>query len=435
MNKRINNQTIMTFLLLGCFIPMTLIVDASKKPFHNFRMSYREDPQHSAVIGWSGSRQALIYFDTVSRQADYRQYRFKSEVSVYNYYKGQHNNFARLTNLTPGTRYYFVLRDTIENSFSRELSFKTLPENAASLLIVAGGDSRNSIPIYEMSPRKCRNGFRNGNILVSKIVPDVVLFGGDFTLNKIFWNRHREWRHWLSDWQLTITPDGLLIPIIPAMGNHEDSLDLVMFFDMPSTNGIYHHLLGGDLASLSTLNDLKPVCDHAEISPLDSALKKDQATTRWQLVQYHIPMISQGMKYENREDLICCWAPLFQKWGVDVVSESHAHIMKTTFPIIVDTLNRSHIIRKDSLGPTYIGEGAWGAPLRKIKPLTPHIKNQQSVHGFHVLQISRERIQITAVSFKNVESVKQNPSDRKSLQLPENLEIIQDYGLDRLKKN
>jgi hypothetical protein len=431
MNKCINNRTVMTFLLLGCcFITMTLKVDASKQPFYNFRMSYRDDPQHSAVIGWSGSRHALIYFDTVSRKADYRQYRFKSKVSAYNHYKGQHNNFARLSDLTPGTRYYFVLRDTIGNIVSRELSFKTLPENAASLLIVAGGDSRNSIPIYEMSPKKCRNGFRNGNILVSKIVPDVVIFGGDFTLNKLFWNRHREWSRWLSDWQLTITPDGLLIPIIPAMGNHEDSLDLEMFFDMPSTNGVYHHLLGGDLASLNTFNDLKLVCNPAEIGAMDSMMKKNQATTRWQLVQYHIPMISQGTKYENREDLIRCWAPLFQKWGVDIVSESHAHILKTTFPIIVDTLNRGNIIRNDSLGTTYIGEGAWGAPLRKMKPAKEYIKNQQSTHGFHILQISRDRIQITAISFENAKSVKQNPSNRRTLQLPENLEIIQDSGLN-----
>lgn len=424
MSKNINSRTVLPIILLGYLILGTLRVNAFKYPFCNFRMSYREDPQHSAVIGWSGSHYAQIYFDTVSHQANYQKYQFISGISTNNHYKGQDNNFARLTNLKPGMRYYFVLRDTIQNIVSRELSFKTLPENASSLLIVAGGDSRNSVPFFEMSPKKCRDGFRSGNILVSKIVPDLVLFGGDFTLNKLFWNRHREWRHWLSDWQLTITPDGLLIPIIPAMGNHEDSLDLVMFFDMPSTNGVFHHLLGGNLVSLNTFNDLKLVCNPAETNAMDCTMKMNKTTTRWQLVQYHIPMNPQGTKYEKREDLIRCWAPLYQKWGVDIVSESHAHIMKTTFPIIVDTLDNGNIIRNDSLGTAYIGEGSWGAPLRKMRPAKPYIKNQQSVHGFHILQISSDSIQITAVSFGNLESVTQNPSDRSTLHLPENMEII-----------
>ncbi len=420
-----------SYILLCDFLSLnSLIVYASNQTFFNFRMSYREDPQHSAVIGWSGSHHTLLYFDTVSHQANCLKYQFRSGVTTSNHYKGQDNNFARLTDLKSGMRYYFVLRDTIQNIVSRELSFKTLPENATSLMIVAGGDSRNSIPIIEMNPKKCRDGFRNGNILVSKIVPDVVLFGGDFTLNKLFWNRHREWRHWFSDWQLTITPDGLLIPIIPALGNHEDSLDLVMFFDMPSTNGVYHHLLGGNLASLSTLNDLKPVCNLPETNAMDSTLKTDKATTRWQLVQYHIPMNPQGTRYGKREDLIRCWAPLFQKRGVDVASESHAHIMKTTFPMILDTLNNGNMIRNDSLGTIYIGEGAWGAPLRKMRPSKPYIRNQQSVHGFHVLQISRESIQITPVSFGNLQNVTQNPSDRRTLQMPKNLEIIQDIRLN-----
>jgi len=90
----------------------------------------------------------------------------------------------------------------------------------------------------------------------------------------------------------------------------------------------------------------------------------------------------------------------------------------------VDTLNNGNIIRNDSLGTVYIGEGAWGAPLRKMRPANSYVKNQQSVHGFHILQISRDSIQITAVSFGNLESVSQNPSDRSTLQLPENLEII-----------
>jgi len=408
------------FVLTGIFSSM-----ASKIPFSNFRMSYRDNPQHSAVIGWSGSRNAILYFDTVSRGGNYQNYKYHAGVSAFNHYKGQDNNFVRFADLASGTRYYFILRDTIGGVLSREMSFKTLPEKASTLLIVIGGDSRNSMPIYEMSPKKCREGFRKGNMLVSKIVPDIVVFGGDFVMNMLFWRRSHEWQQWLSDWQLTITPDGLLIPIIPAIGNHEDPADMVNFFDMPLTNGVYNHLLGGNLISLTTLNNMKAVCNPSELNTVDSLMSYDHSAAKWQVVQYHIPMNPQGKKYSKRKDLIQCWAPIFQKWGVDIVSESHTHIMKTTYPVVIDSSNFNNpFSRNDSLGMVFIGEGAWGAPLRALRPTNDYIKSQVIVHGFHILQVSGDSIQISAISFGNVETVTQSPSNRSTLQLPDNLQRI-----------
>ncbi|MEI6347434.1 MAG: metallophosphoesterase family protein [Bacteroidota bacterium] len=400
------------------------IIYASKHPFGNFRMSYRDNPQHSAVIGWSGTRNAMIYFDTVSHGTNTQKYRFQSGVTTSNHYKGQNNNFVRLSNLQAGTRYFFILKDTIGNTLSRPLSFKTLPENASSLLIIAGGDSRNSLPLYEMSPKKCRVGFRNGNILASKIVPDVIFFGGDFRMNKFFWRKNSEWQQWLSDWQLTITPDGLLIPIIPAIGNHESSADLINFFDMPPTNGIYTQLFGGNLISLFTLNNMNSVCNPKDISSTDSLFGTLSPISKWQMVQYHIPMNPQGKRYRKREDLIKCWSPLFQKWGIDIVSECHAHIIKTTFPVVIDSSNfQNPFTRNDSIGIVFIGEGAWGAPLREVRADNDALFDQAIYHGFHVLQVNRDSIIISQVGFKNVDLVAQNPSDRRGLSLPENLQI------------
>lgn len=411
--------------LLAIIVIHPSVANASKVPFSNFRMSYRDDPQHTAVIGWSGSRNAIMCYDTISHGGNDKKYQKHLGISTSNHYRGQTHNFVRLTGLNSGTRYYFVLLDTISQKTSNEMSFKTLPENAPSLLIVIGGDSRNSLPIFEMSPKKCREGFRNGNILVSKIVPDVVVFGGDFVMNKFFWRRNKEWQQWLSDWQLTITPDGLLIPIIPAVGNHENSEVLIQLFDMPSTNGVYNHFLGGNLISLATLNDMKPVCNQPELNIVDSLMRLNNSTTRWQLVQYHIPMNPQGKRYSKRKDLISCWGSLFKKWGVDIISESHTHMIKTSYPVEIDSKNINNpFSRNDSMGIVFIGEGAWGAPLRPMRSINRNIAYQKSAHGFHILQVNRDSIQISAISFTHIELVTQNPSDRKSLLLPDHLERI-----------
>lgn len=413
-------------LLIFLFLQLNLFfIQAEKVSFSNFRMTWRDSPQHSAVIGWSGTRNAIMYFDTVSYGEDHQKYRFNSGVTTSNHYKGQANNFVRLSNLTPGTRYYFVLKDTIKNTYSRALSFKTLPENASSLLIVAGGDSRNSLPIYEMSPRKCRIGFRNGNKMASKIVPDVIFFGGDFVMNKFFWRRNKEWQQWLSDWQLTITPDGLLIPIIPEIGNHESSKDMIYLFDMPPTDGVYAHIFGGNLLSLFTLNNMKNGCNTTQLSSLDSLLGNVAPLSKWQMIQYHIPMNPQGKYYSKRTDLIKCWSPLFLKWGIDIISECHTHIMKTSYPVEIDSTNYENpFSRNDSLGIVFIGEGAWGAPLRSLRATNIDLIFDQAIfHGFHVLQVRRDHIEISQVEFKNVDSVAQNSSNRRGVELPENLPI------------
>jgi len=393
-----------------------------KLPFDKFRLMYRGNPQSSAVIGWCGSHDVLFYYDTLPFDNQTEKYANKCGVSSSNNYKKLKNNFVRLENLNSGKRYYFILCDTISGLKSRMMSFKTLPDNASSLLIVAGGDSRNSVPLYEMNPKKCQKGRRDGNKMVSKIVPDVVLFGGDFVLNMFNFFRKSDWKKWLNDWQLTRTDDGLLIPIIPAMGNHEDKLDLVNIFDIIDSTSNFVSNLGGDLISVVTLNNLSNVCNPTQLSVTENLLREASTNSKWQMVQYHIPINPQGKKYNKREDLFLCWAPLFTKYGVDVISESHTHIIKTTYPAYIN-INNQTFSRSDSNGIVFIGEGAWGAPLRKIRPDNNYIFDQKAYHGFHVLAVDRDKILIYQISFEDIDKVANNNSNRNNLELPANIKI------------
>ena len=144
------------------------------------RLSYRDDPSTTVVVGWSNdgsSSNAKVYFGTTDLGTDWASYPINHGIDATNSYRGLTNNFARLTGLTPNTVYYFVIKD--DQGVSTRYSFKTISDNDNdSIKFVSGGDTRTGAPLIEASD--CRQRRQNGNKLVAKIRPDFVAFTGDF---------------------------------------------------------------------------------------------------------------------------------------------------------------------------------------------------------------------------------------------------------------
>ena len=83
-------------------------------------------------------------------------------------------------------------------------------------------------------------------------------------------------------------------------------------------------------------------------------------TPTWKIIQYHQPMIPHA-NYSSRTDMINCWASLFEDYGVRLVCESHAHVMKTTYPVVYDATapnSYNNLVRNDSTGAVFIGDGS-----------------------------------------------------------------------------
>lgn len=78
--------------------------------------------------------------------------------------------------------------------------------------------------------------------------------------------------------------------------------------------------------------------------------------------------------------------------------------MKATYPLVYDANNPDNLLkRNDKEGAIFIGDGSWGAPLRKTfkvikgtdgQPLTRHA---ESIAGFFFINVSQERIDVTGV--------------------------------------
>ena len=191
-----------------------------------YRLILVDDPATTITVAWNqvSGTSPTLHYDTVDHGNNFALYAFSETEDRATLSRGMDNRFVRLTGLTPNTNYYFVINDS--QGTSQRFWFRTAPDDNSRLSFIAGGDSRNN-----RTPRQ------NANLLVSKLKPHAVLFGGDMTDS----DTAGEWQNWFDDWQLTTAIDGRMFPIIPARGNHEDRCKSSIYnlFDTPNTNSYY----------------------------------------------------------------------------------------------------------------------------------------------------------------------------------------------------
>ncbi|WP_075343946.1 purple acid phosphatase family protein [Tenacibaculum agarivorans] len=389
------------FLLLACIGILNVSANTDK-----YRLTLRDDPATTIVIGWnqiSGSN-PRVYYGTTDYGTNYNNYAFSMAPTKAVSYKGMNNHFARLTGLQPNTAYYFVIRDS--QGTSRRLWFKTAPANNSRLSFIAGGDSRNN-----RTPR------RNANLLVSKLKPHAVLFGGDMTDD----DTSSQWQTWFNDWQLTIASDGRMFPIIAARGNHEDSNNSIYnLFDVPSTSIYYAITFGNNLVRTYTLN--------TEISISGNQttwLRNDLTSTNtiWKMAQYHKPMRPHVRFKSEGNSQYGNWARLFYDNNVKLVVECDAHTVKTTWPVRPSSSSgNDEGFKRDDNGTTYVGEGCWGAPLRSNDDNKDWTRNSGRFNQFKWIFVDENKIETRTIRVDNASSVG-SVSNSNSFQIPSNLDI------------
>jgi len=349
------------------------------------RASLRDDPATTIVIGWdqvSGDSEMLFY-DVQSHQGKLPRYSFNGGVDAQNDYGGMQNRFVRLQDLTPNTTYYFVIGDS--DGVSKEYSFATLPDSADERIsIIAGGDSRNY-----------RDARRSANKMVAKLHPHLIMFGGDMTGGDI----PKQWIQWMNDWQLTITSNNRLTPIVTARGNHEYSnKSIVALFDVPTLSNYYSIPVADNLIRIYTLNSL--IAAGGEQSEwLEQELTTYHENVYWQLAQYHFATRPHTGRKAERNDQLQSWSKLFYNYGVDLVVESDAHVVKTTYPISPSRASGSQqgFIRDDKRGTVYVGEGCWGAPLRPNDDDKSWTRSSGSFNQFKWIFIDKQSIEVRTI--------------------------------------
>lgn len=390
-------------------------------PIRRFRAVYNSDAATAITIGFenvagvTGAAGPKIYYSTTDHGQDLAAYEADNpalEITAQVIGRGMNNAFFQLTDLTPGMNYYFVISNGI---FTTERFYvKTIPnDNNYRLKIIAGGDSRNAIST-DPNAAILVEARQNANLLVKKMRADAIFFGGDMTLQ----DTETEWYLWLDHWQETIADDGYMTPIIPARGNHEYFVTSVYdVFYSPNTNSVYGVTFADDLLHLSTLNSETTIAGDvpnaggftpATINVEDQGAwleteLTEHACTYWKMAQYHRPTrpheSSKSLKDNQREH----WSKRFDKYAVQVVCESDAHVTKYTHPIRTAATGEANgiyeedagFVRDDINGTTYIGEGGWGAELRpgSVQRYNWTIADA-SFNQFKLIFIDKEKMEI-----------------------------------------
>ena len=249
---------------------------------------------------------------------------------------------ARITQLEPNTRYYFVLES--DGQRSREFYFRTAPSEGTDFTLIHGGDSRSG------HADRSRMNLRIAQ--QAKSNPKVLAFahGGDYIVSGTKWE---QWRLWLSQHELTTLEDGRVLPIIPTKGNHDAGKIYFEVFDLEENDERWHTTMLGKDVAMVTLDTNSPG-GGPQADWLDAELSRLRPKVRWLLVQYHRPMYPAVKGPATQASIFC---PLFDKYNVDLALESDGHCMKRTVPI------RNG--KKDSSGLVYVGEGGLGVGQRK----------------------------------------------------------------------
>ncbi len=354
-----------------------------------FRCMWRADPSTTMVIGWDqvSGASPVLYYGLVDYGNNVENYSFKQSPDKIVKFKGMNNHFVRLEDLEPGSKYFFVIKDS--EGVSKRYFFETAPVGQR-LSIIAGGDSRNH--------RKAR---RNANLLVSKFRPHVVLFGGDMTGG----DSDREWIEWFDDWQTIISKDGRITPVLTTRGNHEYSnRTIIELFDVPSKDVTYA-IQFGNLLKVFTLNTMI-ASGGSQKAWLESELKSSK-NVKFKIAQYHFTIRPHTAKKSERNDQLFNWASLFYKYGLDLAVESDAHVVKATYPIVPSNKKGSFegFIRDDEHGTVYVGEGCWGAPLRKNNDDKPWTRASGSFNQFKLIFVSKNGMEVRTIQTDNAESV------------------------------
>lgn len=347
-----------------------------------YRTMWRTDPATSMVIGWEliSGRQSRVLFQEDGGGQSTWQVHFPDKMVTS---KDMQNYFARLEGLTPDTRYRFVVRDS--EGDSRMMYFHTAPGTPETpITFIAGGDSRNN-----------RSARKRLNKLAGHMQPMAILFSGDMT----DMCTSREWQEWLDDWQLTITADQRVIPVVVARGNHETSNGILEdIFDIPSEDAWYALGFGGSLVRVYTLNSLAPIHGR-QTRWLEEDLKQKGDAFTWRIAQYHFPIRPHTRRKKERVDQLDAWGGLFHQHRVQLAQESDSHVAKITWPIKPSGGPGSEegFVRDDIEGTVYIGEGSWGAPLRPADDAKSWTREIGSFHQFNWLCVRQDGLEIRVI--------------------------------------
>lgn len=363
-------------------------------------LTWTKNPETSMSIQWISKKTEVdnqVFFRPI-KTCDEKEVPFSHKLATYDPMPDYHPyliHTVELTDLDPGTAYAFKISEN-----GRIFKFKTIPKDLTELKFVEGGDVyRNSIDIVEEM-----------NSLAAAQNPMFAVIGGDLaysadTANGIFPEDAYRWLKFFGAWKKTmVTKDGFLIPILPAIGNHEttggngqsprEASFFYAFFPMPGKRG-YNVLDFGNYMSLIILDSGHTHPITGEQTEWLTKTLEQRKQVPYTFAVYHVPAYPSVRNYSNTTSAAIRknWVPLFDAFSLKVAFEHHDHNYKRTYALKND--------KKHEKGVIYLGDGAWGiASPREPGMLIPYIEKSLATRNFILVTLNDSCVKYEAFNSK-----------------------------------
>lgn len=342
-------------------------------------LSWVEDPATTQTIAWrtgaDTTQEKVQYLPAAdfdgSFDAAIEVTAAKSEL-----YAGHSHFEITLRELVPDTSY--IYRVGREGAWSEPAAFSTAgPGHRFSFLYM--GD--------------VQGGYEDWGELVQGAVAEnpgvkFALLGGDLVNDG---NSIDEWQRFFA----AATPVFRQIPLIPAVGNHDDKPIFWDSFALPQNGpeGFEEKFYSFDYGNchIAVLNSNLMGASSPHYETLRAWLQDDLNNSRqqWKFLVFHYPpypVVDDGHSYNLQEN----WVPLFEQCDVDLVFVGHQHVYMRTFPL------RGGEIQEDGEGIVYI-MGNSGTKFYPAGPGYDYIaKELDYVSNYQVIDIDGDDFVLTA---------------------------------------
>jgi len=325
--KKFKWAAIIAFLLIASsLIISNRIFD---KPHHIHLTWKRNNTSHTITVTWQTYRPYsgdMVLYDTVQHGGNPKRYRYSAQ-GIHHTYPGASGYIhdVELTGLIPDTVYYFICGGD-NGGWSGEMAFKTQPVDSSNVRFVVGGDCRSN-PSERDRISKTMSSFN----------PDFVVFTGDMVEDG---ENQGEWDDFFNHMEnFWIRNDGLTIPTIPVLGNHEkNSTKYYEQFSLPGNEQWYSLDFGPDIHIIVLNSEADAEGLLAQKEWLEGDLASHNSSL-WKFVFFHRNVFTSD--HSSWEEAFKYFVPLFDKYNVDIVFNGHSHNYMRTKPINWTALSNS----------------------------------------------------------------------------------------------
>jgi hypothetical protein len=385
-----------TILLTLTCIPVFSEDGNTESQFPIVYLTYQDDPTTSITIHW------ITDLDKQDTSVSYRE----MNDLPFNLIYAEGTNEAlpddfpyrvhtvKLNNLSPGQSYSFSLLGHDDQTYS----FRTVPDTLDKpLTFVTGGDMYHG----------AENLLRRTNHAAAQEDPYFVLAGGDicYATDKLDLGKEHIER-WILFFKAYsdefISSEGHLIPIVPALGNHDvkgryyqDESKAQLFHSFFSFPGVqaYRTLDFAEYMSIVVLDSGHTnSVEGAQLNWLKDQLQEREDQS-YLFTLYHVPAyIGKNAKNTLITKIINkYWTPIFDMFKVNAAFENHEHIYKRTHPLLAGEVNEE--------GTIYIGGGAWGTlPRVPMNPEDePYLAKTASTRHFLKVTVNKDRVKYESI--------------------------------------